>query len=379
MTHPLRRKCNFLPRGRRAGRHSAVSLRPLIRGWPWLAGALLLAIAAAILAGALAQRRTIAQQQIEVTQDARLRAALLDSEIARFRLLPLTLANDRDISAAIAGTGAARPALNRKLEALARVTGAPAIYVVGPDGWSIAASNWRSPRAFVGIDYHSRPYVRQAEARGEGSHFAIGSVSQRPGLYLAARTATGGVTVIKLEFDRIERAWARSGGISFVQDARQRILVTSRPGWRFATVTRATAPAAGTVALVPLGDGRVRIGGAPASYVAQMVPVSQPGWQLVQMRPVDRAVAAARLFAAAAAGASVLALGVIAWAMRQRVLATRRRTAELEAAVAERTADLRREAAERALSDARGAELREALRQANRLASLGQITASVAH
>ncbi|AIT07751.1 histidine kinase [Sphingomonas taxi] len=356
-----------------------MSLRPLIRGWPWLAGVLLLAIAAAILAGALAQRRTIAQQQIEVTQDARLRAALLDSEIARFRLLPLTLANDRDISAAIAGTGAARPALNRKLEALARVTGAPAIYVVGPDGWSIAASNWRSPRAFVGIDYHSRPYVRQAEARGEGSHFAIGSVSQRPGLYLAARTATGGVTVIKLEFDRIERAWARSGGISFVQDARQRILVTSRPGWRFATVTRATAPAAGTVALVPLGDGRVRIGGAPASYVAQMVPVSQPGWQLVQMRPVDRAVAAARLFAAAAAGASVLALGVIAWAMRQRVLATRRRTAELEAAVAERTADLRREAAERALSDARGAELREALRQANRLASLGQITASVAH
>ncbi|WP_137899406.1 ATP-binding protein [Sphingomonas sp. 2SG] len=356
-----------------------MSLRPLIRGWPWLAGVLLLAIAAAILAGALAQRRTIAQQQIEVTQDARLRAALLDSEIARFRLLPLTLANDRDISAAIAGTGAARPALNRKLEALARVTGAPAIYVVGPDGWSIAASNWRSPRAFVGIDYHSRPYVRQAEARGEGSHFAIGSVSQRPGLYLAARTATGGVTVIKLEFDRIERAWARSGGISFVQDARQRILVTSRPGWRFATVTRGTAPARRTVALVPLGDGRVRIGGARASYVAQMVPVSQPGWQLVQMRPVDRAVAAARLFAAAAAGASVLALGVIAWAMRQRVLATRRRTAELEAAVAERTADLRREAAERALSDARGAELREALRQANRLASLGQITASVAH
>jgi len=356
-----------------------VSLRPLIRGWPWLAGVLLLAMAAAIVAGVLAQRRTIAQQQVEVTQDARLRAALLDSEIARFRLLPLTLANDRDISAAIAGTGAARPALNRKLEALARVTGAPAIYVVGPDGWSIAASNWRSPRAFVGIDYHRRPYVRQAETHGEGSHFAIGSVSQRPGLYLAARTATGGVTVIKLEFDRIERAWARSGGISFVQDVRRRILVTSRPGWRFATVTRGASPARDTVALVPLGDGRVRIGGAGASYVAHMVPVSQPGWQLVQMRPVDRAVAAARLFASAAAGASVTALGVIAWALRQRALATRRRTAGLEAAVAERTADLRREAADRALAEARGAELREALRQANRLASLGQITASVAH
>lgn len=366
-----------------------MSLRSLIRGWPWLAGVLLLAVAAAILAGTIAQRRTIAQQQVEVTQDARLRAALLDSEIARFRLLPLTFADDRNVAAAITGTAAARSALNRKLEALAHVTGAPAIYVVGPDGWSIAASNWRSPRAFVGIDYRTRPYVRQAKETGEGSHFAIGSVSQRPGLYLAARAAAGGITVIKLEFDRIERAWARSGGISFVHDAGQRILVTSRPGWRFATVAHgastwhgaSTARGGGQtrVALVPVGDGRVRIGGAGPSFVAHAVPVSQPGWRLVQMRPVDRAIAAARWFAAAAAGASVVALGVIAWALRQRHLATRRRTAELEAAVAERTADLRREAAERARSEARGAELREGLRQANRLASLGQITASVAH
>jgi two-component system C4-dicarboxylate transport sensor histidine kinase DctB len=370
------------------GYPGAVSLRFPIRGWPWLAGVLLLAVAAALLAGVAAERWTIAQQRVEVAQDARLRAALLDSEIARFRLLPLTLADDRDIAAAIAGTGTARPALNRKLEALARVTGAPAIYVVGRDGWSIAASNWRSPRAFVGIDYHDRPYVRQAEARGEGSHFAIGSVSQRPGLYLAARTATGGVTVIKLEFDRIERAWAHGGGITFVRDAGHRILVTSRPGWRFATVTRgAAAPGTvappggtpGTVALVPLGDGRVRIAGSRLTFVAQAVPVAQAGWRLVQMRPVDRAIASARGFAAAAAGASVIALGVIAWTLRLRVLAQRRRTGELEAAVAERTADLRREAAERALSEARGAELREALRQANRLAALGQITASVAH
>ena len=358
------------------GYSGAVSLRFPIRGWPWLVGVLLLAVAAALLAGVAAERWTIAQQRVEVAQDARLRAALLDSEIARFRLLPLTLADDRDIAAAIAGTGAARAALNRKLEALARVTGAPAIYVVGRDGWSIAASNWRSPRAFVGIDYHDRPYVRQAEARGEGSHFATGSVSQRPGLYLAARTATGGVTVIKLEFDRIERAWAHGGGISFVHDAARRILVTSRPGWRFETLTRG---AAGTVPLVPLGDGRVRIAGAQPTFVAQAVPVRQAGWRLVQMRPVDRAIASARGFAAAAAGASVIALGVIAWTLRLRALAQRRRTGELEAAVAERTADLRREAAERALSEARGAELREALRQANRLAALGQITASVAH
>jgi two-component system C4-dicarboxylate transport sensor histidine kinase DctB len=47
--------------------------------------------------------------------------------------------------------------------------------------------------------------------------------------------------------------------------------------------------------------------------------------------------------------------------------------------VADRTADLRREMDERAALEARAADLREGLRQANRLAALGQITASVAH
>ncbi|MDP1028575.1 ATP-binding protein, partial [Sphingomonas sp. KR1UV-12] len=55
------------------------------------------------------------------------------------------------------------------------------------------------------------------------------------------------------------------------------------------------------------------------------------------------------------------------------------RTAALEAAVAARTADLSREIAERAAAEARAADLRDDLRQANRLAALGQITASVAH
>lgn len=357
-----------------------MEVRPLIRSLPWFAGVLLLSIAAAIVAGGMAERQTIARQRIEVAQGARLRAALFDSEIARFRLVPLSLAGDRDIAAALVGTASARLALDRKLERLAEVTGASVIYVVDADGRSIAASNWRSPRSFVGMDYRTRPYVRQAIAGGEGSHYAIGSVSQRPGLYLAARTATGGVTVIKLEFDRIERAWARSGGISFVIDAQAQVVVTSRPSWRFSTMGRATAAQSPrTVPLVPIGDHRFRLAGSRETYVAQGVPVRQSGWRLMQMRRVDRSIASARFYAATAAAAVVIAMGVIAWAMRQRLLATRRRTADLERAVADGVAEFRREADERVRSEARGAVLREALRQANRLASLGQVTASVAH
>jgi len=65
--------------------------------------------------------------------------------------------------------------------------------------------------------------------------------------------------------------------------------------------------------------------------------------------------------------------------VRERSRRRALRTSELEAAVADRTRELRTEIEERIAAEARAAELREGLRQANRLAALGQITASVAH
>ncbi|MCJ2184679.1 ATP-binding protein, partial [Novosphingobium sp. 1949] len=55
------------------------------------------------------------------------------------------------------------------------------------------------------------------------------------------------------------------------------------------------------------------------------------------------------------------------------------RTSELESAVAQRTQDLRREIEQRAELETRAAQLREELRLANRLATLGQVSANVAH
>jgi two-component system C4-dicarboxylate transport sensor histidine kinase DctB len=75
----------------------------------------------------------------------------------------------------------------------------------------------------------------------------------------------------------------------------------------------------------------------------------------------------------------VLGLGGLGLWLGQRSRRRRRHTAALENAVVERTADLRREIEERSAAEARAATLREGLRQANRLATLGQIAASVAH
>ncbi|WZB63985.1 hypothetical protein WJ970_16265 [Achromobacter xylosoxidans] len=44
--------------------------------------------------------------------------------------------------------------------------GAAAIYVLDRTGYAVAASNWREPASFEGVDYQFRTYFRGAVAHG---------------------------------------------------------------------------------------------------------------------------------------------------------------------------------------------------------------------
>ncbi len=348
------------------------------RRFGWLLAAMLAGLLVAWGVGLVVERRARATLTATTAADARLRQALLASEVARFRLLPLALSDDRDVIAALAGSPAATRALDRKLEALKADTGAAVIYFVGRDGRAIAASNWREPRSFVGNDYRFRRYYRDALRTGAGEQFALGTVSRRPGLYLSRRSAAGGVVVVKLEFDAIERQWRAAGGITYVTDRSGIVLVSSRPAWRFAA-TRPIAPAAAAAeradlfvkALLPAPP-------RPSGTITVTTEPNPAGWRvtLIQStRPIAGGVRIAKI----AALLATLVVAAIGWALRERGRRRTERTLALESAVAERTADLSREIEERAAAEARADDLREGLRQANRLAALGQITASVAH
>src|SRR3546814_16051544 len=104
--------------------------------------------------------------------------------------------------------------LDRELEQLAARTDAAVIYVLDAGGTTIAASNWREPTSFVGQNYRFRPYFQGAMRRGEAELFALGTVSGRPGFYLARRVTVDGrrpgVLVLKVEFETPEARWADS-------------------------------------------------------------------------------------------------------------------------------------------------------------------------
>jgi two-component system C4-dicarboxylate transport sensor histidine kinase DctB len=345
------------------------------------------------VAGEAARRIAVQRFEAQLSADVRLRQALLVSEVTRYRLLPRALADDRDVVAALDSPGAATASrLNSKLEQLAGEVRAPVIYVIDSNGKTVASSNWRDPDSFVGRDYRFRPYFRDALRTGEGEQFALGTVSRKPGLYIATRAAARlGVIVVKLEFDAIEAQWRQAQGITFVTDGNGVILVSSRPDWRFAatqplsaSIRRTEEETSGVSAIarqpftreagnriVPDGEGK--------AYLLRATRLDAARWQVNLALPLGPAVDPAVRSAQFVAGLIALILvGLIAFLL-ERTRQRNTRTAQLEAAVAERTAELRNEMTERASAEQRAAQLREGLRQANRLATLGQVTASVAH
>ncbi|MDQ0301175.1 sensor histidine kinase [Ancylobacter polymorphus] len=404
------------------------SIPGLIRLRLWLrrrgrTGTLVPLLAALALLAALDQmaRRgaeawVMAQLSREAEAAAGLRAAMLRSEIEKQRSLPVVLAQDPDVRTALTRRDpAVLRALDAKFEALAAGTRASVIYLLDRQGVAVAASNYRDPTSFVGSDYAFRPYFRQALAEGEAEHFAFGTVSRQPGLYLARRIDSPagliGVIVVKAVFAEVEAEWRRLDSPIFVTDTRQIVLVTSVPGWEF----RATAliPEAerariraslqfGDAALSPLpitaeGDDRVRVtmpdGGAAQTFVEAAAPVPTTGWTLHVLSPITAAaevsIAAARVLAVLAGALLMGGLALIG-ARRRQALRKRRRESrarrELERRVEARTLELsaandrlREEMDQRQHAQAALQGLQDELVQASKLAVLGQIAASVAH
>jgi len=353
--------------------------------------------------------RALANAETGASQMARTQVGLLASELQKFRLLPLVLTEYPDVRMALEGGQPDVVArLNGKLELLSNRTDAAVIYVIDRNGRTAASSNWRLPTSFVGQVYGFRPYFQDAMRNGAAELFALGTVSGRPGLYIARRVENEGrilgVIVIKVEFDRLEAAWARQPGPTFVTDRHGVIIITSRPDWRF-RATRPLGPAEiaqirsarqfGPLPLPPLGlatDGpalREGSGRDAVRFLPADVPTGIEGGTLHYLRPLaaDEAGAAATARAAilAALVIVVLALALLYRAREKRHLQDEARRA-LESEVALRTAELREtnerlteQSRERERADRRYRSAREELAQANRLGSIGQITAGVAH
>ena len=393
---------------------------PIVRRWAGFLAASLIVLAAAVgFAGAVAERRATADLARQAQASATLHAAVLRSELAKHRSLPFVLAQDPDVAQTLRSADPRGvDALNRKLETLSGGTLAAVIYVLDAKGMTIAASNWREPTSFVGSDYSFRPYFKDARVNGVAELFALGTVSRRPGLFMSRRVdgrdGPLGVVVVKVEFEALEAEWS-SAEPAFAADPEGVILVTSVPSWRFSTlrplpdaeqarlraehrfgdapfaVLRADPPPAGNRA--PTLTNLSPPGQEEARYMAASADIGTAGWTIFTFTPVEAvlrtAVTGARAIALLGGlAALVLAAAVLRWRGQASVRAARQEAAraELEARVAERTAELSQtnqrltvEMEERRRAEAHVHLMQDELIQSNKLATLGQIAAGVAH
>ncbi|MGH2343049.1 sensor histidine kinase [Segnochrobactraceae bacterium EtOH-i3] len=406
---------------------------------------LLLLLAVGLMLGLVVDRVT--EQVVEIRTLDRigeraeglvtLQTAMLRAELDKQRALPLVLAEDPDVRQTLLEPTPERlAALDDKFRVLAEGTRAGVIYLLDVTGRTLAASNAGTPESFVGFDYSFRPYFHRAMSAGGAEHFALGSVSHAPGLYLTRRISLGtgaapphpgvsvpegtpegalGVIVVKVAFDAVEADWRRLAMPAYVTDTRGIVLVTSVDGWRFDALTELSpetraeirtslqfgdAPLArlpvralehpvvpGLVVAEPPGSR------APRTFMALARAVPTTDWTLHLLAPTEPEVMRATLLARGIALAATVALMLLAafglWRWRragERRSEEARARAELEDRVAERTAALSdangrllAEAEERRRAESALAQLRDERAQVNRLAIMGQIAASVAH
>jgi two-component system C4-dicarboxylate transport sensor histidine kinase DctB len=377
-------------------------------------------VATFFLAGQFGRAEALNALLAQARTEANLKVALLHAVLERPRALPVLLARDREVQDALtAASEENAQRLSRKLEDLVAQTNAAVIYVIAADGRAISASNWREPTSFVGNDYTFRSYFLRGMKEGGAEHFALGSVSNRSGLYISHRVGSAekplGVVVVKMEFDRLEHDWSETGRPSFVTDENDVVLITSIPSWRFLT-TEPLLPADaaaireslqfGEAPLAPLpmaadenlANDAVIVratvpGSAQAPYLRVTVPVASTQWRFQYLLPVEAAIAASirelRLIAAIGLLA-VLAVAAL-WIRRRQVaqmaiVREQRAREDLERRVEARTRDLRQardklqaEINNHEVTESRLQAVQQDLIQANRLAILGQVAAGVAH
>ncbi|MGE4193579.1 MAG: ATP-binding protein [Pseudodesulfovibrio sp.] len=201
---------------------------------------LLLLVGLPFIVGLLVQYDYL--QELKQVSDERLTLyeMTLDSELRKYEYLPYLISENGMVSAFLTKGGEGVP-VNRFLKRVNTIAESSVVYIIGTDGIVKAASNWDRPNAFIGLDLGFRPYFRDAMEGRQGTFFGVGITRGEPGIYISHpikdKAEVIGVAVAKIALSPLEHLWKEGGETLFVTDANGVIVLTSRPSWKYMSLT----------------------------------------------------------------------------------------------------------------------------------------------
>ena len=383
---------------------------PSLRG-PWIIAGIAAAAVLVWLGGQLAGQHYARAAQTRAETALRLTVNALEADLARYEVVPL-LVGDLDLIhrlAADPGNAALRRQTNAWLAEQNADVQASDIYLILPDGHTIAHSTATGPNSFIGENFSYRPYFIDAMAGHPARFYGVGTTSGVRGYYFSApvRDDQGhiaAVIAVKIGVDRIEAAWRGVEYRVMVTDPEGAVFLSSEPGWLYHSIHALTpdrmarTAASRRYASLPLTEFAMQRGdlaGVPLfrmpaadgwhDFIAASDRMPDAGWTVHVLLDSEGARAEARL-AMLTLALLLLAAGIVALMWRQRRAMQRFATAELERRVTERTAALARandqlgqEITERRATEAELRAAQESLVQVGKLATLGQMSASISH
>ena len=326
-------------------------------------------------------------------------ANLLGS-LRRYEVLPRILGDLPTLRTALRepDSPAVKDQANRLLSQLRKETGADVIYLMAPDGETLAASNWNDEDSFVGRNFAFRPYFREAMAGKLGHFFGLGTTSGKRGYYFGAAVRDGdqvlGVLVVKVDLDHTETLWGSTPEQLMVTDNFGVVILTSKPEWRFRASRALDAEEREQIASerpYPTLDPQLLTLDIDA-WLIQSRELKETGWTVRILAPislVERPVQTVVAIGAATLAALLLLLGLLMQRRRhylERIALDAKARQQLERRVQERTQDLealnsrlKEEVLEREQAQQELVRAQDELLQAGKLSALGTMSASISH